>query len=755
MRSSLRRRLSAACAALALAAAGCGAEETIEVAEWTLVAGGREHAVRLPAKVDAMLEARPGSYDMRSEVDVPAELRRRPLTLAIPRLPSPVDLRVDGEFIEPVNDEIEGGYRSAGPHRWRIPAAATDDGRLRLQLTVRDRWFQGSWIGSVARLSPSPTGDAWYRFVSRFNLAANLVATSVLGMIGLSYLVVFLGARRQHAYGWFAAQALSAVSYPLFMTGVPQWLLGDYDLRLVPGVAIAALVSVGYAHSHFALARPSRWWWVLSAAVAGVTVFGQGPYSARWTMWVVLLVVVSTAAYQIALCLRLLRHDKLRPDATLHLVAWVTLMLTAGLDLLYWGGFGLWQRGLQGASFGLTLFAVVQSIAFSRQHVQTMRETILLNAELHRQVSVRSRQLSHALARLGRPISADLQLDEGDVVDDRYRIVRRLGDGAMATVYVVERLEDGRLLALKQLRTVADARVLARFAREAHIASGIAHPNLISIHDIDFATSGFMYLVMELVEGGTLHDHKERYGDIEWALHVLRQIASGLLTLHDSGVVHRDLKPANVLLARRDGDVVKISDFGISGIADSTDSGGRRAGSSVTPSGTLPRDGRADANQTRISWRPPGPPPRTGGASAPASLEDAPNETAITRISGDPVASSSTQDPEGLLTLPGQILGTPAYMAPELVDGDEGSPTRDVFSFGVIAFELLCGRRPYPQSPLTCRLNGVSPPEPVRLAHACPMLDPKIAAGLQASISLVANERPSIAELHALLAKGA
>jgi serine/threonine-protein kinase len=117
--------------------------------------------------------------------------------------------------------------------------------------------------------------------------------------------------------------------------------------------------------------------------------------------------------------------------------------------------------------------------------------------------------------------------------------------------------------------------------------------------------------------------------------------------------------------------------------------------------------------------------------------------------------SSSPHDPEGLLTLPGQILGTPAYMAPELVDGDEGSPTRDVFSFGVIAFELLCGRRPFAQSPLTCRLNGVSPPEPVRLAQACPTLAPRIAAGLEASISLDPNERPTIAELHALLAKSA
>src|SRR5262249_37004924 len=101
-------------------------------------------------------------------------------------------------------------------------------------------------------------------------------------------------------------------------------------------------------------------------------------------------------------------------------------------------------------------------------------------------------------------------------------------------------------------------------AREAQMASTVAHPNVVGIIDVDVASSGFLYLVMELVDGEPLHHYRERFGDPGWAVPVLRQIASGLAALHAAGVVHRDLKPGNVLVSGAEvRPQVKISDFGI------------------------------------------------------------------------------------------------------------------------------------------------------------------------------------------------
>ncbi len=114
---------------------------------------------------------------------------------------------------------------------------------------------------------------------------------------------------------------------------------------------------------------------------------------------------------------------------------------------------------------------------------------------------------------------------------------------------------------------------LARLAREAQIASTMSHPNLVGVLDVDVATSGFLYIVMELVEGTSLGAQRERFGNADWALPLLQQIAAGITALHEAGVVHRDLKPGNVLVTTNTAGAaqIKIADFGISLQAQSAD----------------------------------------------------------------------------------------------------------------------------------------------------------------------------------------
>ena len=162
----------------------------------------------------------------------------------------------------------------------------------------------------------------------------------------------------------------------------------------------------------------------------------------------------------------------------------------------------------------------------------------------------------------------------GTLLGGRYRILEKLGEGAMGAVYVAEHVRIGRRDAIKLLRgeLSQDSEAIARFSRGARIVSAIRHPNVCSIYDFGDTDDGYQFLAMEYVAGGTLREMLEREGrlPIERAVRIARQTAGALQAAHDSGIVHRDLKPANIMLATtRDGlDEVKVVDFDIAKIAD-------------------------------------------------------------------------------------------------------------------------------------------------------------------------------------------
>src|SRR4051794_18385736 len=201
------------------------------------------------------------------------------------------------------------------------------------------------------------------------------------------------------------------------------------------------------------------------------------------------------------------------------------------------------------------------------------------------------------------------------LVADRFRLIRRLGAGAMASVFLAEDCELGRRVAIKRLHPEASASEIApRFRREMRVAASLSHPNVVTLYDA-IEDDGDVLLIMELVDGPTLAQ-RMREGAIEpgEALRILRAIAGAVDHLHARGIIHRDVKPANILIDRAG--EAKLTDLGIASAAEAT---------GITTSGT--------------------------------------------------------------------VLGTPAYMAPELFDGERATPAADVYSVAAIAFEMLSGRR--------------------------------------------------------------
>jgi serine/threonine-protein kinase len=273
---------------------------------------------------------------------------------------------------------------------------------------------------------------------------------------------------------------------------------------------------------------------------------------------------------------------------------------------------------------------------------------------------------------------------------------------------------------MKVMSGAPEAVALARAAREAQLASQVRHPNVVAIIDVDVASDGFFFLVMELVEGRSLREERDRYGQGPWAIGILRQIAEGLAAIHAAGIVHRDLKPANVLLSAGENGapVVKIADFGVSGLTPHPAEPGREE---PAPGGA---PDRRDSDYPTLTDRMPAP-----------RLENAITET-------------------------GELLGTPHYMAPEVVPAGvkAARAPADVFAFGVIAFELLAGRRPFADLPTFVGLSMRDPlpgfqaicaslsPDTARLLDECLSLDPDRRPGARALADALTREQRVDAE---------
>src|SRR5262245_31368076 len=237
---------------------------------------------------------------------------------------------------------------------------------------------------------------------------------------------------------------------------------------------------------------------------------------------------------------------------------------------------------------------------------------------------------------------------------DRYEIISPLGAGGMGEVYLARDMRLERKVALKLLldeRTRDDQRLL-RFEQEARAASALNHPNIITIYEIgDYGSTHF--IATEFIEGLTLRkilaDGKM---PVIAALDVAIQVASALSAAHEAGIIHRDIKPENVML-RRDG-IVKVLDFGLAKLIE-TGSGSGELGVGTGKSGA-----------------------ESGGSGVENTVLSAP---------------SPSHSP--LHTDPGTVMGTATYMAPEQARGWRVDARADIFSLGVVLYEMVAGRAPF------------------------------------------------------------
>src|SRR5215210_8041757 len=176
-----------------------------------------------------------------------------------------------------------------------------------------------------------------------------------------------------------------------------------------------------------------------------------------------------------------------------------------------------------------------------------------------------------------------LSLPGEQLLAARYFLSRRLGRGAMGQVYLAKDTKfSSRNVAVKTVRQdilssddLQEGEAIARFEREAQAAASIQHPNTVSVTDFGETADGIFYLVMEYVEGETLHRLLRREGTlpVKRAVGLLRQIANGVEAAHELGILHRDLKPANIFIMQkgRGGDgFVKVGDFGLAKIVNQT-----------------------------------------------------------------------------------------------------------------------------------------------------------------------------------------
>lgn len=269
----------------------------------------------------------------------------------------------------------------------------------------------------------------------------------------------------------------------------------------------------------------------------------------------------------------------------------------------------------------------------------------------------------------------------GKLLDGRYRLIRKIGQGGMGAIYRAVHTEMSRTCAIKLLTSLSTGNddAIARFKREAKNSSRIDNVHAVTIYDFGQTPDGLLFLAMEFIDGQPLSRliADQRILPIDRVVHITNQIAEALSAAHALGIVHRDLKPDNVMITRRgsDADFVKVLDFGIAKtVADET---------------------------------------------------------------GDN------------LTKTGFVLGTPVYMSPEQLMGENLDGRSDLYSLAIIVYEMLSGRLPFegenPQAVMMKRVMS----QPIRLAAVAPSVSESVERAVMAGLERDRDSRTSEVEAFA------
>jgi serine/threonine protein kinase/uncharacterized membrane protein YsdA (DUF1294 family) len=369
----------------------------------------------------------------------------------------------------------------------------------------------------------------------------------------------------------------------------------------------------------------------------------------------------------------------------------------------------------------------------------------------------------------------------GETLDHKYRLERLLGQGGMGAVYLATHLGTERYVALKLItpRFMKNQEFVERFKREARAAGRLRHPNVVDVTDFGFAQvdqDRVAYLVMEYLDGCTLSDvlAEDNRLPLYWVVDIIEQVCSAVHEAHQQGIVHRDLKPDNIWLEPNGlgGYRVKVLDFGIAKLAEV---------STAAPEPFQPRQS-AEAVPT-IQLSKPAPafaaagPMLTESESTrvlPAPVNNLETETIIQPAGNDltfaatpdiedevgtrlldqkvqPTAAAGNATMDALstaatagLTRVGAILGTPLYMSPEQCRGENLDARSDIYSLGIITYQMLAGSPPFTGETTTIiRAHNETQPIPIRVANK--KLPKRVARVIMSALEKDPSARPQTA----------
>ncbi|HZS04288.1 MAG TPA: protein kinase [Blastocatellia bacterium] len=269
----------------------------------------------------------------------------------------------------------------------------------------------------------------------------------------------------------------------------------------------------------------------------------------------------------------------------------------------------------------------------------------------------------------------------GSTIDGKYRVDAKLGEGGMGAVYRATRLNIGDSVAVKVLHPgqLASSQGAERFRREAQAAARLKHPNAVTIHDFGIS-GGLLYLVMELVEGQSLHSLIQQQGPLspQITAEIMIQVCYAIDEAHQLGIVHRDIKPDNIMVNFTSGRRrVKVLDFGIAKMLNLTMSG----------------------------------------------------------------------DGGGTLTQAGSVIGTPHYMSPEQCLGEELDGRSDIYSLGVVMYEMLAGAPPFNSPTMRSVIAQHISQAPPPLRSINPAIPPAVEAVVMQAMQKEREDRPQRASL--------